>query len=669
MAMCGITGFLKCGPFDEAAGLRDLRNMSDSLQHRGPDDAGHWVDAHAGVALGHRRLAIVDLSVHGHQPMVSADGRYVIAYNGETYNFQQLRKKLDSMTNPPAWRGHSDTEVLLAAISQWGVKWTLQNLCGMFAFALWDRDERVLTLARDPLGEKPLYYGWVGNTFLYGSELRALRQYPTFSEVSIDRDALCLYMRYNSIPAPYTIYTGVKKMLPGTFAQIRADRADVAVEAYWSLDDVVAQGRANRFAGSETEAVTALDELLRSVVGEQMVADVPLGAFLSGGIDSSTIVALMQAEATRPVKTFTIGFGEADFDEAEHARAVARHLGTEHHELYVTPALALNVVPQLPLIYDEPFADSSQIPTFLVSQMTRQHVTVSLSGDGGDELFGGYNRHVVAQGLWDKLGSVPLPARHLAARCIKSVRGEHIDRASAMLLGLLPKNRRQTQVGDKLHKLADVMSAGSLEALYERLVSTFDAPEQIVLGGREPPVAACYGERLPSDLGNAERMMYLDTLRYLPTDILAKVDRAGMRVSLETRIPFLDRRVVEFAWSIPVSMKVRDGKGKLLLRKLLDQYVPRRLIDRPKQGFGVPVAAWLRGELREWASELLDGARIRDEGYFNAPAVERMWRQHLAGTHDWHRQLWAILMFEAWLDAHGPASPRSSGLSKMSQFA
>lgn len=667
--MCGITGFLTHRSLEEAAGLRDLRNMCDSMEHRGPDDFGQWVDAHAGVALGHRRLAIVDLSVHGHQPMISACGRYVIVYNGEIYNFEQLRKKLDSMTNPPVWRGHSDTEVLLAAIAQWGVKWTLQNLCGMFAFALWDRDERVLTLARDPLGEKPLYYGWVGNTFLFGSELKALRQYPTFSEVTIDRDALCLYMRYNSIPAPYTIYKGVKKLLPGTFAAIRPDRPDVTMETYWSLDNAVAHGRAHPFAGSETDAVKALDELLRTVVSEQMVADVPLGAFLSGGIDSSTIVALMQAQATRPVKTFTIGFDEAGFDEAEHARAVARHLGTEHHELYVTPALALDVVPQLPLIYDEPFADSSQIPTFLVSQMTRHHVTVSLSGDGGDELFGGYNRHVAAQGLWDKLGSVPLPARHLAARCIKGVRGEHLDRMAAPLLGLLPKNRRQTQVGAKLHKLADVMGAGSLEALYERLVSTFDAPEQIVLGGKEPSIVASFAERLPPELSNAERMMYLDTLQYLPTDILAKVDRAGMRVSLETRIPFLDRRVVEFAWSIPVSMKVRDGKGKLLLRKLLDLYVPKQLIDRPKQGFGVPVGAWLRGELREWASELLDSTRLKDEGFLNVPAVERMWRQHLAGTHNWHSQLWSILMFEAWLDANGPVSPKSSDLSEMSQFA
>jgi asparagine synthase (glutamine-hydrolysing) len=666
MAMCGITGFLNYGPLDEKASLKHLRNMCDSIQHRGPDDAGYWIDAPAGVALGHRRLSIVDLSVHGHQPMVSACGRYVIVYNGEIYNFERLRKKLDAMASPPVWRGHSDTEVLLAAISQCGIKWTLRSLCGMFAFALWDRAERVLTLARDPLGEKPLYYGWVGNTFLFGSELKALRQHPAFADVTIDRDALCLYMRYKSIPAPYTIHAGVRKLVPGTVATIRPDRADATVEAYWTLDDVVARGRANPFAGNEADAVTALDELLRTVVSEQMVADVPLGAFLSGGIDSSTIVALMQAQTTRPIKTFTIGFDEAGFNEAEHARSVARHLGTEHHELYVTPALALGVVPQLSLIYDEPFADSSQIPTFLVSQMTRHHVTVSLSGDGGDELFGGYNRHVGAQGLWDKLDSVPLPARHLAARCIKGVRGEHLDRMAAPLLGLLPKSRRQTQVGDKLHKLADIMGAGSLEALYERLVSTFDAPEHIVLGGKEPSLVASCGEHLLLELGNAERMMYLDTLQYLPTDILAKVDRAGMRVSLETRIPFLDRRVVEFAWSIPVSMKVRDGKGKLLLRKLLDRYVPRQLIDRPKQGFGVPVAAWLRGELREWASELLDGTRLRNEGFLHTPAVERMWRQHLAGTHNWHGQLWAILMFETWLDANGPVSQKSCDLSETS---
>ncbi|MFM0208843.1 asparagine synthase (glutamine-hydrolyzing) [Paraburkholderia sediminicola] len=667
--MCGITGFLTRGLLDEAASLRHLRNMCDSIQHRGPDDSGYWVDAHAGVALGHRRLAIVDLSAQGHQPMISACGRYVIVYNGEIYNFGQLRKKLDALANPPVWRGHSDTEVLLASIAEWGIKRTLQTVCGMFAFALWDRDERVLTLVRDPLGEKPLYYGWMGNTFLFGSELKALRQHPTFSAANIDRDALCLYMRYNSIPAPYTIYTGVSKLMPGTVATVSPDRTNVTVETYWSLNDAVARGRANPFAGSESDAVVVLNELLRTVISEQMVADVALGAFLSGGIDSSTIVALMQAQTGRPIKTFTIGFDHAGFDEAEHAKSVARHLGTEHHELYATAADALNVVPVLSQIYDEPFADSSQIPTFLVSQMTRRHVTVSLSGDGGDELFGGYNRHVAAQGLWNRLDSVPLSARHFAAHCIKGVRREHLDRMAAPLLGLLPKNRRQAQVGDKLHKLADVMGADSLEAFYARLVSTFDAPEQIVLTGKEPLIGASWAEGLPSGLSNAERMMYLDTLQYLPTDILTKVDRAGMRVSLETRIPFLDRRVVEFAWTIPLSMKVRDGKGKQLLRKLLDLHVPRQLIDRPKQGFAVPIAAWLRGELREWASDLLDGTRLRNEGFFNASAVESLWRQHLAGTHNWQNQLWAILMFEAWLDANGQVSPKSSDLSEMSQFA
>jgi asparagine synthase (glutamine-hydrolysing) len=652
--MCGITGFLTRGPLDQTASLGHLQSMCDAIRRRGPDDFGYWLDKDAGVALGHRRLAIVDLSAQGHQPMASACGRYVIVYNGEIYNFEQLRKQLDASANPPAWRGHSDTEVLLAAIEQWGIKRTLRELCGMFAFALWDRAERVLTIARDPLGEKPLYYGWMGNTFLFGSELKALRAHPAATDATLDRDALCLYMRYNSIPAPHTIYSGISKLAPGKVATIRPDSDEVSIDTYWSLGDVVARTGANAFTGSEADAVSELDSLLRTVLNEQMMADVPLGAFLSGGIDSSTVVSLMQALSSRPVKTFTIGFDESGFDEAEHARAIAKHLGTEHHELYITPKHALDVVPSLPEIYDEPFSDSSQIPTFLVSQMTRQHVTVSLSGDGGDELFGGYNRHIAAQGLWDKIGSVPLPARNFAARCIKGVPEQQLDRMAAPLLRLLPKNRRHKQLGDKLHKFADLMGSASLEASYARLISMFDAPELIVLGGKEPFDAVPSLGQLPFALGNAQRMMYLDTLHYLPTDVLTKVDRAAMHNSLETRVPFLDKRIVEFAWRMPMSMKVQNGKGKVILRRLLDRYVPSSLIDRPKQGFAVPIASWLRGELREWTSHLLDPSRLRNEGVLNAAAVDRMWKQHLAGTHNWHSELWAILMFEAWLEAQGP---------------
>ncbi|SAK63846.1 asparagine synthase (glutamine-hydrolyzing) [Caballeronia ptereochthonis] len=650
--MCGIAGFLTCDPLDESTAVPRLRAMCDSLERRGPDDAGYWVDAPAGVALGHRRLSIVDLSEFGHQPMTSACGRYVIVYNGEIYNAEDLRRNLDSVSGPSNWRGHSDTEVLLAAIVRWGIEETLNKAYGMFAFALWDRQQRVLTLGRDALGEKPLYYAWLGNTFVFGSELKALRQHPAFSNVEIDRDALTLYMRYCSIPAPHTIYAGVHKLLPGALATVRPAHADVTVRKYWNLEDLVLRGRADPFTGTEEEAVTQLDGVLREVLKDQMIADVPLGAFLSGGIDSSTVVALMQAQSARPIQTFSIGFDQAGFNEATHARSIARHLGTDHHELYVTPAHALRVVPQLPLIYDEPFADSSQIPTFLVSQMCRRHVTVGLSGDGGDEMFGGYNRHVAAQGLWDKLSRVPLPARTLTARCVRGLGAKRLDRMAAPLLGIMPQSYRHTQFGEKLLKLADAMSAEGLEASYERLTSAFDAPEQIVLGGGPRVAARSAANGLPADLSNAERMMYLDAIRYLPTDILAKVDRAAMHVSLETRVPFLDRRVVEFAWRLPLAMKVNKGVGKIVLRRLLDRYVPRQLSERPKHGFSVPIASWLRHDLREWASDLLSGDRLRREGYLNEPAIRKMWEQHLAGTHDWHTRLWAVLMFEAWMDAN-----------------
>jgi asparagine synthase (glutamine-hydrolysing) len=656
MAMCGITGFLTDAPLKDEEGRHHLRQMCDSLEHRGPDDFGYWIDADAGIALGHRRLSIVDLSVQGHQPMLSACGRFVIVYNGEIYNFKQLRMKLEAAERAPVWRGHSDTEILLAAIREWGVERTLRNISGMFAFALWDREERVLTLARDPLGEKPLYYGRVGNAFLFGSELKALLPFPGSSKLTIDRDALCLFMRYNSIPAPYSIYSGISKLRPGTVAKIRPGRYDVSIDSYWTLADAVARGRAHPFSGTADDAVAALDDLLGVVLGEQMIADVPLGAFLSGGIDSSTIVALMQAQATHPVESFTIGFDDSGYNEAMHARSVAQHLGTQHSTLYVKPAQALEIVPELPLIYDEPFADSSQIPTFLVSQMARRRVTVSLSGDGGDELFGGYNRYVFAQELWNKLGHVPMPARRLVANCIKTVREEDFDRIAAPLMGLMPAHRRQSHVGDKLHKFANVMTAGSVDALYRHLVSTFDSPERIVLGAKETSVLMASTQSCPFELGDAERMMYLDTLTYLPTDILTKVDRAAMRVSLETRVPFLDRRVVEFAWSLPMSMKVRDGQGKWLLRQLLYRYVPKELIERPKQGFSVPIAKWLRGELREWASGLLSSTRIKNDEFLDASAVECIWQQHLAGTHNWQHQLWSILMFQAWLEATRSAS-------------
>ncbi|MGU7783082.1 asparagine synthase (glutamine-hydrolyzing) [Burkholderia sp. PU8-34] len=650
--MCGISGFLADSNFNEESSRHYLKLMCDSIERRGPDAAGYWLDANAGIALGHRRLSIVDLSEHGHQPMHSACGRFVIVFNGEIYNFNEIRAQLEAENAAPDWRGHSDTEVLLAAIRAWGIEPALKSLSGMFAFALWDREQRVLTFARDRLGEKPLYYGRIDDVLVFGSELKALRKYPGFSRVQIDRSALSLYMRHNSIPAPHTIYSGIRKLVPGTFAQWRQGQREAEVRPYWTLAQAVADGRANPFHGDSREALDTLDDLLRDVVRKQMVADVPLGAFLSGGIDSSTVVALMQSQSARPVRTFTIGFHEQEFNEAEHARAVARHLGTDHTELYVTAAHALDVVPQLPSIYDEPFSDSSQIPTFLVSQMTRQHVTVSLSGDAGDELFCGYNRYFVADGLWSKLKLMPAPLRRICARMMGAMPAEHLDRILTPLMRLLPAHRRHMHIGEKLHKLAAVIDVNGRDELYKRLVSVFYCPEQIVVGGTEPSTLLDSPQSWPTEVSFAEQMMYLDTLTYLPTDILTKVDRAAMAVSLETRVPFLDHRVVEFAWRLPTSMKMRGTKGKWLLRELLYQYVPEKLIDRPKQGFAVPIGRWLRGELREWASQLLEPTRLKNEGFFHVAAVQRIWQQHLSGTYNWQHQLWSILMFQAWLDAN-----------------
>ncbi|MPW17411.1 asparagine synthase (glutamine-hydrolyzing) [Paraburkholderia sp. CNPSo 3157] len=666
--MCGFTGFLTPTSFNATASERWLCKMCDSIAHRGPDDFGYWMDADAGIALGHRRLSIIDLSAQGHQPMISMSGRFALVYNGEIYNFEQIRKTLDRSAHPPVWKGHSDTEVLLAAIEAWGVEPTLRKLYGMFSFALWDRSRRVLTLARDPVGEKPLYYGWVDNVFLFGSELKALRCYPGFVDVPIDRDALRQYIRYNCVPAPDTIYKNIKKLLPGTIATIRAGISNAHTAAYWSVADAVTNGMEKCFSGSEDDAVDELDALVRTVLSEQMVADVSVGAFLSGGIDSSTVVALMQTQATKRIQTFTIGFDDAGHNEARDAKAIAQHLGTQHTELYVSPSMALEVVPELPSIYDEPFADSSQIPTLLVSQLTRRTVTVSLSGDGGDEVFGGYNRHVLAQRFWNNLGYLPAPARRSAARLIKSVRGETLDRAIAPFIRFLPANRQYTNIGEKLHKLADVIGAVSFDAFYRRLTSTCDTAEDVVLQANVQSLALASRLKSPPGLSATEQMMYLDTVRYLPDDILTKVDRAAMSVSLETRIPFLDRRIVEFSWRLPLSMKVRDGEGKRILRKLLHRYVPLQLVNRPKHGFSVPIGNWLRGELRDWAADLLSPARIESQNLLNPRTVGIMWQQHLAGTHNWQHQLWTVLMFQAWLDTVRNSESDRAGVGSSPQF-
>jgi asparagine synthase (glutamine-hydrolysing) len=640
--MCGFAGIL--GIF-KAEQRQSAQAMASAISHRGPDDSGVWVDKVAGIALTHRRLSIVDLSPAGHQPMVSASGRYVLAFNGEIYNHLELRAELPAT----AWRGHSDTETLLAGIEAWGLPATLNKSVGMFAFALWDRQTVTLTLARDRIGEKPLYYGWqVGageRAFLFGSELKALKAHPAF-ETHINRDALCLLMRHNYIPAPYSIYQGIAKLEPGCILSVSLARPEPLVSRYWDAVEVARAGVAQPFAGTVSEAVDALEVLAKNAVRLQMAADVPLGAFLSGGVDSSTVVALMQTQSSRPVKTFTIGFKEEAYNEAVHAKAVARHLGTDHTELYVTPAQAMGVIPRLPALYCEPFADSSQIPTFLVSQLARQHVTVSLSGDAGDELFCGYNRYQMTQALWRKLAHIPAPMRAMVAKGITALSPATWD----FLAKLIPSGNRLTNPGDKMHKGAGVLASTTADELYLGLVSHLHNPADWVIGGSEPTTRLTGSHPELRGLGVVERMMALDTVSYLPDDILVKVDRASMGASLEGRMPFLDHRMVEFAWRLPLAYKLRDGQSKWALRQVLYRHVPRKLIERPKMGFGIPLHDWLRGPLRPWAEELLDEARLHREGYFHPAPIRRIWSEHLSGQRNWMALLWNVLMFQAWLD-------------------
>lgn len=653
--MCGIVGFLGSAGSGEAALASIAASMSGCLIHRGPDDSGVWVDERSGLGLGFRRLSIIDLSPTGHQPMVSHCGRYVIIFNGEIYNYVDIRRELEASGSAPAWSGHSDTEVILAAIGCWGMGAALERMAGMFAIAVWDRADQTLHIARDRLGEKPLYYGWLDGMLVFASELKALRMHPRWKG-EIDRGALSLFLRHGYVPAPYSIYQGIHKLTPGTFLSARADGSSKQT-AYWSAREIAERGTAEPWEASEAEATEALERLLSRSVARQMVADVPLGAFLSGGVDSSTVVALMQAQSDRPVKTFTIGFREAGHNEAEHAKAVAAHLGTDHTELYVTAAEARDVIPRLPALYDEPFADASQIPTFLVAQLARQKVTVSLSGDGGDELFGGYNRYFIGRALWGRVGWLPRPVRSAAAAGIAAISPAQWNRSLARIMALTPGHFRYANPGEKLHKLALILAARDPDEIYRGLTSQWENPASVVLAGREPLTMLTdrTGWAALSDF--TQRMMYLDLISYLPDDILVKVDRAAMGVSLETRVPMLDHQVVEFAWQIPLSLKIRDGQGKWLLRQVLYKHVPRELIERPKTGFDVPIGEWLRGPLRGWAESLLSEARLREEGFFDASVIRNRWAQHLSGRRDWQQALWNVLMFQAWFQAESLPQP------------
>jgi len=619
--------------------------MAGALTHRGPDDFGYWFERDVGVGMGHRRLSIVDLSPAGHQPMGSASGRYQITLNGEIYNHAALRADLESSGAAPAWRGHSDTETLLAAIESWGLRRALEHSVGMFALALWDRKHRRLSLARDRAGEKPLYYGKAGRAFLYGSELKALQAYPDF-DAQIDRGCLALFLRHNYVPEPRSIYVGIQRVPAGTILEVDEFGRYGEPGPYWSLAALADTVPTARFAGSDEDAVETLERVLGEAVGLQMVADVPLGAFLSGGIDSSLIVALMQQRSARRVRTFTIGFSEPEYDESHHARAVAQHLGTEHTELIVTPTEAMAVIPRLATIYDEPFADSSQIPTYLVAQLARQHVTVSLSGDAGDELFGGYNRYTWAKRLSDTMNFLG-PFRSVAARSIRTLSPETWTRLHGVGSRFMPRRWRETRAGDKLHRVADLLECSPAE-MYRALISHWPAPADLVVGSREPESRLTEIMARSSKRRFEEDMMYWDFLTYLPGDILIKVDRAAMAVSLEARVPMLDHRVIEFAWSLPLRMRVRAGTGKWLLKELLSRYVPRTLTDRPKTGFGIPIDSWLRGPLRDWADSLLDESRLRSEGFLNPGPIRQKWLEHVSGRRNWAYWLWDVIMFQTW---------------------
>lgn len=649
--MCGLAGFIDSRQAATADELGSAaKRMADTLRRRGPDDFGLWLDPANGVALAHRRLAIVDLSPHGHQPMLSHNGRYCVVFNGEIYNFGELRQDLEKAGS--AFLGHSDTEVLLEAICQWGVREALVRFNGMFAFALWDRQDRCLYLARDRLGEKPLYYGWVAKQFIFASEIKAVEAHPKWAG-TVDRGALALFLKYNYVPAPLSIYSGIRKLEPASLlimneAALRSGTCP-NTKTYWSARQYAEDGSKDPLEEHHEALTDLLEQSLQRAVGLRMVADVPLGAFLSGGIDSSLVVALMQAQSSRPVKTFSIGFHEREFDESEYARGVARHLGTDHTEMHVTPADALASIPQMASLYDEPFSDASQIPTYLVANLARQHVTVALSGDGGDELFGGYNRYFWARGLWNRTGWLPVTVRKQFARLLKSVPPSTWDKVFRLVMPALPSRLRFKHAGDKLGKLADVVAAPVPEEIYKGLVSHWKDPKNVVVGGDEPSTILSNPGDWPVLSDFASRMMFLDMVTYLPDDILVKVDRASMGVSLEARVPLLDHNVVELALRLPIGVKIRGQEGKWLLRQVLYRMVPAPLIERPKTGFGVPIDVWLRGPLKEWASDLLSEDMIMRQGFFDPAPISKKWREHQQGLRNWSYCLWDVLMFQAWL--------------------
>ena len=656
--MCGIAGLFEPEPATAADQLGRLaRQMAGALTHRGPDDSGAWTDPSAGVAFAHQRLAVIELGPEGHQPMESSDGRWVVSYNGEIYNYQRLRRRL--VGEGASFRGGSDTEVLVTAVQRWGLEASLEAFEGMFAMALWDRHRSELHLVRDRLGEKPLYYGWVGNRLAFASELKGLCRLPEFAG-ELDRDAVALYLRHNCVPAPRTVYQGVAKLPPGSIFSagmgLRRGRLP-PVKTYWSARQAVESARQRPLSGPPEAMADKLEAALSESVAARMVADVPIGAFLSGGVDSSVVVALMQQHSCRPVRTYTVGFADRTFDESAEAAAVAAHLGTEHTPLRVSDSDASAVIPDLPEIWDEPFGDISQIPSLLVSRLARSQVTVSLSGDGGDELFAGYNRHALLERLWHRSAVLPDPVRRLAGLTLKRLPPGAVDGAARITSALIPRWQVRNPA-TKVSKVGKVLLASGPEDAYLSLVSHWGDPESMVLGAGFAPSLASSPEQWPALAGITEQMLWLDLVGYLPDDILTKLDRAAMSTSLETRVPFLDRAVLDLAWRLPMAMKLRRGTTKWVLRQVLYRHVPKTLVERPKMGFGLPIGAWLRGPLRPWAEELLAAPRLRRQGLLDPKPVTRAWKQHLGGRQDLGYELWDVLALQAWLDRWMPSLAR-----------
>jgi asparagine synthase (glutamine-hydrolysing) len=652
--VCGIAGILDPDASTSSDRLGALAStMASSLEHRGPDANGVWVDAQAGLALGHQRLAVIDLGPGGSQPMVSPGGQWVVSYNGEVYNHPELRQRLERAGT--RFHGASDTEVLVAAVERWGVDRALDACEGMFAAALWDRKERELHLVRDRFGEKPLYYGWIGTLFAFGSELKALCRLPGFA-AEVDREAVASFLRYNCIPAPNTIWRGVRKLLPGHFVKMTAATTPGALpeqRSYWSAADAVARARQHPLSGSDAELTDQLEDALSESVAARMLADVPVGAFLYGGVDSSTIVALMQRLTSGRVRTFTVGFADRSFDESAEAAAVAAYLGTDHTAVHVGDAEAVEVIAELPDIWDEPFSDVSQIPTHLVSRVARQEVTVALSGDGGDELFAGYNRHALLDRIWGKVGAVPAGARRTAGFALGRIPPAMVDSA-ARATRVLPVGWRVRNPSNKVVKLGRVLAASDPEDAYRALTTHWSDATSIVLGYDHRDT---HDERNWSPVsggGITEQMLWFDLIGYLPDDILVKLDRAAMAVSLETRVPFLDRRILDLAWSLPPDAKLRGGQTKWLLRQVLERHVPAALVERPKMGFGLPIGSWLRRELAPWAEHLLDERRLRAQGLLDPLPIRRAWNLHRSGRRDLGYELWDVLVLQLWIDRWQP---------------